>query len=89
MNKADSSSIRAELELTTQKFPGCRACGSAHPIVLGSDLDPHTCPGCGAPVRPPEAARVVPARVPGLAGLFAAVCFGIAGFLSRQLEKMT
>lgn len=74
---------RYEPALITQLLPGCRACGSAHPIALRA-ADETTCPGCGAPAGKPSNPVTDRAAVPGMAFRFARFLL----WIGRTLDKL-
>ena len=60
-----SAGVHYEPSLTAVFLPGCRGCGSPHPLALKPPLDVDACPGCGAPVGAPGEPQTVRAVLTG------------------------
>lgn len=61
----NSAGVRFEPTLTATFLPGCRGCGSPHPLALKPPIDSPTCPGCGADVAPAGEPQTVAATLTG------------------------
>lgn len=78
-----------EPEVSRQFLPGCRACGSAHPLAIKGNHDPDTCPGCGAPAGTPGETLTERAAMgfsPAI--LFGRTCMWIGSKLNSLSKRM-
>lgn len=51
--------------LTMTFLPGCRACGTKHPLAFNPPLPAHECPQCGGPAGTPGEPHTEEAEIVG------------------------
>jgi hypothetical protein len=87
-SNGSGAAVRAELTLEHQFLPGCKNCGSAHPMAVSPRLPTDVCQTCGLPTAELGEPVVVPALLGGFRGWLARVCFWIADRIAAVIRRL-
>jgi len=77
------TSFRPEVVTHIRFLPGCRACGSRHPLAIDTAADPSRCLACRSAMPPLDDGETVPAVLTGASAAMGRVLMAIGRWFAR------